>query len=449
MNRSERTRVLSDRPGGKGAVVYWMHREMRLLDNFGLLEALDRARAANAPLAAVFCLASGYPEACLRHYAFLLAGLEETRQELAALGIPLFVLPGDPPATLASFCADHDARAVVTDFDPLRVKRAWLDQAAGALAAPLVETDSRNIVPCLAASDKKEFAARTIRPKIHRQLARFLAEPDEPGPPPVPWSGPWPQTDIPALLRELDIDRSVAEVNWLIPGPAAAQKVLQTFLAQRLNRYGKKNDPGQRAESDLSPYLHFGQISSLRVALAVGAADADPDAKDDFLEQLIVRRELAENFCAFEPSYDCFAGFPDWAKTTLGEHREDEREYLYSPEQFEAGATHDELWNAAQSELAGRGKMHGYLRMYWAKKILEWSPSPEEAMRTAVRLNDRLALDGRDPNGYAGAAWAVGGVHDRAFKERPVSGKVRYMSRKGCERKFDTAAYIRRATGED
>ena len=194
--------------------------------------------------------------------------------------------------------------------------------------------------------------------------------------------------------------------------------------------------------SDLSPYLHFGQIAPQRVAREIQQADAPPEAKQAFLEELIVRRELSDNFCWYNPDYDKFSGFPEWAQKTLDQHRDDRREYLYSLEEFEQGRTHDALWNAAQLEMVLRGKMHGYLRMYWAKKILEWTASPEEALEIAIYLNDRYELDGRDPNGYVGVAWSIGGVHDRAWGERPVFGKIRYMNLSGCQRKFKVDQYI-------
>jgi len=204
----------------------------------------------------------------------------------------------------------------------------------------------------------------------------------------------------------------------------------------------KRNDPVADGQSNLSPYLHFGQISAQRVALEVENASVDKASRDTFLEELIVRRELADNFCFYTPQYDKFEGFPAWARKTLNAHRKDRRAYSYTLQQFEYAKTHDELWNAAQTEMVKRGKMHGYMRMYWAKKILEWTGSPEKAMETAIYLNDLYGLDGRDPNGYTGIAWSIGGVHDRAWNERPIFGKIRYMSYNGCKSKFDVKRYI-------
>jgi deoxyribodipyrimidine photo-lyase len=217
--------------------------------------------------------------------------------------------------------------------------------------------------------------------------------------------------------------------------------MLRRFIKNRLSRYpDERNDPTKEVVSDLSPYLHFGQLSAQQVALEVRKSGMK--GREDFLEELIIRRELSDNFCFYNPHYDRFDGFPDWAKKTLDEHRKDPRDYIYTLEQFESGQTHDELWNAAQMEMVKRGKMHGYMRMYWAKKILEWTKSPEEAQEIAIFLNDKYELDGREPNGYVGIAWSIGGVHDRAWGQRPVFGKIRYMSYNGCRSKFNVAKYI-------
>jgi deoxyribodipyrimidine photo-lyase len=196
--------------------------------------------------------------------------------------------------------------------------------------------------------------------------------------------------------------------------------------------------PGQ---SDLSPYFHFGQLAPQRAAHAVAQTSGDAD-RDAYLEELVVRRELSDNHCHHNHDYDRYEGLPAWGRRTLEEHLDDEREHLYDLAAFEAAATHEPLWNAAQTELLVRGKMHGYLRMYWAKKILEWTRDPGEALDVAITLNDRYSLDGRDPNGYVGCAWSIGGLHDRPWTERPVFGKIRYMNANGCRRKFKVDRYI-------
>ena len=247
------------------------------------------------------------------------------------------------------------------------------------------------------------------------------------------------------VTSSLKIYREVKEVDWIKPGELAASKLFKDFLENRFDRYAEdRNDPNKNALSNLSPYLHFGQISAQRVALTVQQFFQKNPSAEAFLEELIVRRELSDNFCYFNPKYDSFNGFHDWAKQTLNQHRKDKREFVYSIEEFEEAKTHEDLWNAAQKELIITGKMHGYMRMYWAKKILEWSKSPEEALRIAIYLNDKYELDGRDPNGYVGCAWSIGGVHDRAWAERQVFGKIRYMNRNGAARKFDLNSYIKK-----
>jgi deoxyribodipyrimidine photo-lyase len=239
------------------------------------------------------------------------------------------------------------------------------------------------------------------------------------------------------------VNTSVHAVNWIKAGNSAAHKMLKHFLNHKLERYHEsKNDPNLDGQSNLSPYLHFGQISAQRVALEIQNSTVNSASKDAFLEELIVRRELSDNFCFYNNNYDTVDGFPTWAQKTIEEHVKGKRQYTYSLEQFEGAETHDELWNAAQMEIVKTGKMHGYMRMYWAKKILEWTKSPGDALRIAIYLNDRYELDGRDPNGYVGCAWSIGGVHDRAWPSRPVFGKIRSMSYQGCKSKFDVESYI-------
>lgn len=246
------------------------------------------------------------------------------------------------------------------------------------------------------------------------------------------------------FLEGFPVDRSVSPVKFFRGGTSAALKVLDRFVRQRLKGYAvQRNRPELEGTSHLSPYLHFGHLGPHTVALAVKNADAPRPDRDAFLEEMIVRRELAVNFVRYNPHYDTLASAEPWARKTLAEHRKNERAHAYTEKQLENAETRDPLWNAAQRQMITSGWMHGYLRMYWAKKILEWSPTAEFAYEIAVRLNDRYELDGRDPNGYAGVAWAIGGKHDRAWgPERPVYGKIRYMSYASTSRKFDSKAYI-------
>lgn len=449
-----RSDVHPDARPGRGPVLYWMHREHRARDNWALLHAHAQAARLGAPLAVVWCLADTFLGATIRQFGFLLRGMAETERHLAAAGIPLVVLRGNPPEEAVRYARAVGASLVVTDFDVLRVKRAWLASAARGLAGfcPLHEVDGRNVVPCRVASPKREYAARTLRPKIHRLLPEFLVPlPVLPPAPPVRWTLPVPEVDWAALRDGLAVDRSVGEVGPLPgiaavePGEDAAHAALDDFVRTRLHRYHLRNDPNAGGVSGLSPYLHFGMLSAQRAALAAQArGDAPGECRDSFLEELIVRRELADNFCLHAQDYDATTCFPDWARATLDKHRHDARPALYDEGQLAAARTADPLWNAAQTEMVVTGRMHGYLRMYWAKQILLWSPTPEDAVRVAVALNDRYFLDGRDSNGYTGIAWSTGGVHDRPWGERPVQGTIRSMTYNGARTKFDVNAYIRR-----
>jgi deoxyribodipyrimidine photo-lyase len=441
----ERLRTLKPGKTGSGPVVYWMSRDQRCRDNWALWYAQQTALQIRVPLRVDFCLATLFLGAAWRQYAFMLRGLQEVEKNLTEKNIPFSCLTGSPEKEIPAFVQRIEAAVLVADFDPLRIKRSWKQAASRKIGIPFLEVDAHNIVPCWAASPKQEFGAYTLRPKIQRLLPDFLEEIPALKKHPYPWKEKIPTTDWENMLTNLKVDRSVPEVAWLRPGEKAAQKALGDFLNNGLAPYdAKRNDPTLKGQSNLSPYLHFGQLSAQRVALEAQRTGVPVASKAAFLEELIVRRELSDNYCYYNPFYDQFEGFPEWARKTLHAHRKDRREYLYSREQFEVGQTHDPLWNAAQMEMVRSGKMHGYLRMYWAKKILEWTPSPEEAQRTAIYLNDRYELDGRDPNGYTGIAWSIGGVHDRAWGERPVFGKIRYMSFKGSKSKFDVEKYIKK-----
>jgi deoxyribodipyrimidine photo-lyase len=293
---------------------------------------------------------------------------------------------------------------------------------------------------------KEQFAARTIRPRIHKHLKEYLKAVGN-HPVRAPWKDDRSIQSLPVspeLADRLHLDTRVSPGKTFQGGTDAALRALSRFIRDRLRGYAKnRNHPETDATSQLSPYLHFGQIGPHTVALAIDNAAAPADDREAFLEELIVRRELAVNFVRYNPRFRTLAGVEPWARLTLDAHARDRRPRLYTEGQLANTETHDPLWNAAQRQMVTSGWMHGYLRMYWAKKILEWSPTPEEAYDICVRLNDRYELDGRDPNGYAGIAWAVGGKHDRAWgPERPVYGKIRYMSLASTSRKFDSRAYI-------
>lgn len=416
------------------SVLYWMSREQRVEANFALLSACEYAKKNGLTLIVAFCVVKEFLLASPEAFAFMGDGLIEVEATLGLKNIPFRLLNGNPPIEIAKFADEISASAVFTDFDPLRIKRVWLKELMACYGGSIYEVDSRNIVPARIVSAKKEFAAYTIRPKINKLLPQFLED--------------YPILEVQkskVFFYENDYSyfSSLPKNSYFRGGKVEALRLLQRFVSEKLDSYAThRNDPTKDGQSDLSPYLHFGQISSLEVALVLRATKANDESKAAYLEEIIVRRELAENFCLYCVDYDNENSLEPWAKTNMILTDEEHREYIYTLEEFESASTHDELWNAAQNELKIKGKIHGYMRMYWAKKILEWTPSTREAFKIAVYLNDRYALDGRDPNGYAGIAWSIGGVHDRAWPSRKVFGKVRYMNYNGCKAKFNTKAYI-------
>ncbi len=439
----QRIRTLRGGIPENGPVVYWMRRDQRVADNWALLHAQELARERKVPLGVVFTISPLFPYATIRQYDFLLRGLEYVEHSLERYRIPFFFLTGRPEDELASFLTRHRAGALVADFSPLRIHRDVTAAVLNRLSIPVYEVDAHNVVPCWLASDKREYSAGTFRPKIHRALPTFLHGFPKLARCPIPWKGQVKRTPWSLVRKGLPVDTTVPPVEWLTPGEQGAAETLRCFIEQRLHGYAThRNNPTKSMQSNLSPYLHFGQISPQRVVLEVMKNQEHPTARDAFLEELIVRRELAENFCLYDPSYDSPECFPSWARSSLHAHRSDARKHTYSHSRLENAATCDPLWNAAQMEMVCTGKMHGYMRMYWAKKILEWTRSAGQAMRVATYLNDRYELDGCDPNGYAGIAWSIGGVHDRAWGDRAVFGKIRYMSYEGCRRKFDVEKYI-------
>lgn len=441
----KRIRTMIEGEQRDGPVIYWMSRDQRAHDNWALLHAQAAAAARNAPLAVVFSLLPSFANATLRHYAFVLKGLREVAATLADHNIPFFLLRGEPQHTLPQFIKQHNVGLMVSDFSPIRAKREWNAQLIDQLSIPYLEVDTHNVLPVWETSPKQEFAARTIRSKINKRLTDFLDEFPTLEKHKIDWPGQIDQIDWDAALNTLDIDRTVPEIDWAEPGEQAGQKAMGEFITQRLERYdAQRNNPNVPGQSNLSPYIHYGHIAVQRLALDVRASSAPQEVQDTFLEEVIVRRELSDNFCFYNENYDNLDGIPDWAKKTLEEHANDPRPHLYTLDQFEHAQTHDAAWNAAHTQMVREGKMHGYMRMYWCKKMLEWTASPAQAMEWAIYLNDKYEIDGRDPNGYVGIAWSIGGVHDRPWFERPVFGKIRYMSYGGLKSKFDVEAYIKR-----
>jgi deoxyribodipyrimidine photo-lyase len=432
-------------------VLYWMQQSQRAHMNHALEYAVRLANAMKLPVAVCFGLTDGYPEANERHYAFMLEGLREVAAALRGRRIGFVARRGSPPDVAVALAAD--AAMVVCDRGYLRHQRAWRDQLADHAGRRVVEVETDVVVPVEAVSDKVEFAARTLRPKITRLIDHYLEPLAEhevaKSAARLDLAGDVDVTDVDGTLAALKLDRSVRRARAFVGGRANADAYLGMFIAAKLGAYdAARNDPARSATSTLSAYLHFGQIAPLEIALRVRAAAANGVASrancDAYLEELIVRRELACNYCQYSPKYDQYDGLPEWARRTLAEHRNDARPHVYSREQLEAADTHDPHWNAAQREMNKTGFMHNYMRMYWGKRILEWSLTPQDGYATTLYLNNRFFLCGRDPNAYANVGW-VYGLHDRPWgPERPIFGKVRYMNAAGLERKFDMDAYARR-----
>lgn len=431
-------------PDPNGAcVVYWMQRSQRGVDNPALDVAVEAANALRKPVVVFFAPVPFYPRANLRPYQFLLEGIPDIASALEKRGIG-FVLRRYPDHSLLKFCDEIHPAMVVGDENPLREPERWREIATKKLRIPLWTVDSDVIVPSRLI-DKEQYGAYHIRKKLHAYLDLFLFKPANP-PAKVPWKKP---RNLQSLAPDFDItkhwllDRSVDAVGTFKGGTKEALRLLREFTHKKLARYSKdRNHPEIDGTSRLSPYLHFGHISPLTVALAIRNADAPKVDKESFLNELLVWRELAINFVTYNPNYDNFGSGEKWAHRTLAEHASDLRPYLYTERELENAETHDTLWNAAQRQMVISGWMHNYMRMYWGKKILEWSRTPAEAYRIAVALNDKYELDGRDPNGYAGIAWSIVGKFDRPWFTRPIFGQVRYMSGASTAKKFDSRSYV-------
>ena len=432
-------------PDGR-SVLYWMQRAQRFSDNAALDVAIDAANELGKPVVVACCLISSFPHANLRHFQFLVEGLPDIAAGLARRRAG-FILRRGPGHGVERLCDELRPALVVTDENPLREPERWRQRVAQRIRVPFWTVDADVVVPS-ARLEKEQYAARTIRPRIHRLLEWFQVPSREPVAR-ARWKAPPALGSLDpesTVLNGMSIDRRTGPVAGFQGGPTEGRRRLRRFLAERLASYDQnRNHPEIDGTSGLSPYLHFGHLGPREVALAVRDSSAPLVDRQAFLEQFIVRRELAVNFVRFNPKYDQLDACEPWALETLRRHHRDRRPHLYSARQLEQAETHDHLWNAAQRQMVTTGWMHGYLRMYWAKKILEWTRSPEEALAVAIELNDRYELDGRDPNGYAGIAWAIGGKHDRAWgPERPVFGTIRFMSYGSTSRKFDSRRYVER-----
>lgn len=422
----------------------------RAASNHALAYAAARANEFGLPLLVYEGLTCTYPHANDRLHTFILEGVPDTAAALRKEGIGycFYLRKRRTDANDALYRLASNAAMVVTDDYPTFIAATHNRRVPAKIDCAYEAVDASCIVP-MSRIPKREYAAYTIRPKIHKLLPLYMRPVDLP----VVrkrWKRPvsefhveFTRQDISALVRECDIDHDVKPSTCFRGGSAAAHQRLDHFLTRSLARYeAGRNEPSEHATSNLSPYLHFGHISSLEAALAAeDYAVSQHLSAASFLEELIVRRELAFNFARFTPKLDSLEALPDWAIKTLHKHASDPREQASTREQMERGETYDPLWNATQKELLLRGKIHGYYRMYWGKKIIEWSKTHEDALRLMIDLHDRYALDGRDPATYTNILWCFG-LHDRPWSERPIFGQVRYMNFAGMKRKTNIAAYI-------
>ncbi|MDZ7833582.1 MAG: deoxyribodipyrimidine photo-lyase [Desulfobacterales bacterium] len=427
-------------------VLYWMQQAQRTEYNHALAFAAQTADELDLPLVVGFVLTPDFPEANLRHYQFMLEGIRDVQAGLDRADIPFVLRMGEMVASVVKLA--EKAAWVVTDVGYLRIQREWRDKVAKAITCPFTAVETDVIVPVAVASEKEETAARTLRPKVLKRKDEFFDPVPAPrgrGLPAALPDGISEAVDPARLLSEISVDAGVSPVSAFKGGQQAAKVLLNRFIGEKLTDYETlARDPVAQCQSDLSPYLHFGQISPIAVYQEVSRADAPDTAKWAFLEQLLVRRELGINFVYHNPGYDSYeSAVPQWAQKSLKAHQSDPRPYVYTRDQFEAAETHDPYWNAAQMEMMVTGKMHNYMRMYWGKKIIEWTKDPAEAFDIMLYLNNKYELDGRDANSFTGVAWCFG-KHDRPWQEREIFGKVRYMNARGLERKFKIAQYVDR-----
>ncbi len=429
-------------------MLYWMQQSQRTRLNHALEAGIRKANQLDLPLVVLFGLMDDYPEATLRHYTFMLEGLGDVARALADLGATFVTRRGHPRDLAVSLA--QQAACVVVDRAYLRHLRSWRDHLADHSPVRVVEVDTDLVVPVDLPSQKPEVAARTLRPRIHRLWKEFLVDcPLTPIKRREAILGRLPELrsdfdplDVEGTLKQIRCDRTVLASPIFRGGPIEAEARLGSFLKSKLPGYAEgRNEPYAGQTSGLSPYLQYGHISPIRLALAAADVKQHPADVESFVEELIVRRELSHNHCLYNPRYDAYEGLPDWAKRSLAKHASDPREHLYTRAQLESASTHDRYWNAAQAEMVLTGYMHNYMRMYWGKKILEWSKSPEEAFATTLAFNNRYFLDGLNANSYGNVGW-IFGLHDRPWIERPIFGQIRYMNDKGLERKFDIDRYV-------
>lgn len=381
----------------QGSVVYLMEREIRIIDNFALQFAIQKSNELNQPLK-IICARPFYEYKPKQ--GFIDNQINEVKKNFLKFDFDFEICEEkDIPEHLSKL----DISLLIFDFNPL-LNRDYLANKD----FKIYEIDGHNIVPARFLSDKQEYNAMTMRKKIYYKIFPFLTEYD----------------NFTNIKTEADL-------------------LLDDFIQNKLPQYAEfKNNPSKNVLSGLSKYMNLGFISSQRAALEVIKSNAEDINKEVFLEELIIQKELSDNFCLYCRNYKMLDCIPLWAKNSLMEHENDLRVYNYKLTDFENAKTHDRLWNAAQIQLINDGDIHGYLRMYWAKKILEWSQSPQTALDIAIYLNDKYSYDSPSPSGYAGILWAIGALHDRAFRNFPVTGKIRRMTYDSLKHKFNIEDYI-------
>ena len=433
-------------------VMYWMQMFKRVENNHALNFAIAQANELKLPLLVYEGLKYYYPYACDRIHQFILENSIELKKGFQARGIRyLFHLERQSKERYPTVL--HLAKAaamLVTDDFPAFIIPRHNDRVARTIDIPFFAVDSNGIVP-LREFTKQEYAARTIRPKIRRLLPDHLKPMEklsidkDSSKLRVDWQDtPLLRQTIEKWVAECAINHAIKPSIFFKGGGSEAHRHLKEFLDHKLENYAQtRNDPSVRGTSNLSPYLHFGMISPLEVALKAKKAGRNELSTEAFLEELIVRRELSYNFTRFSGDYETLMALPRWVQENLSRHACDRRPNTYSLKEFEEARTHDPIWNACQQELLTEGKIHGYMRMYWGKKILEWSRTYAEALKTMIFLNNQYGLDGRNPNSWTGILWCFG-LHDRPWGSRPVYGTIRSMSGENLKRKVDVEGYIAR-----
>lgn len=451
MIENERVNELNDKAinySGEN-VIYWMQSSQRAEENHALEYAVKLSNDLKKNLIVYFGITENYPEANERHYYFMLEGLKSVKKDLNKRKIRMVVLKGSPEIEILKF--DKIASVIVVDAGYLRHEKMWRDYVSQQMPCKVVKIETNVIVPLEAASDKDEYSAATIRRKLERKVDIFSKLPET-----IKYDGKYESNlrnidevqidDIDNVIEMLKIDKNVKKVSKFVGGTAVSKLLLEEFLKDKLSCYSTlRNEPSGECCSNMSPYLHFGQISPIYIYnRVIEFCEMDincDDNKKAYIEELFVRRELAMNFVNYNEKYDSYEGLPNWAKSSLESHLQDERPYIYNITQLEYAKTHDIYWNCAQKELVLTGKMQGYMRMYWGKKVIEWTKDPRDAYEILLYLNNKYELDGRDANGYTGVAWCFG-KHDRPWGKRAIFGNVRYMVESGLKRKFDMKSYV-------